>query len=279
MVRVFHALFLLLFFAGCEENAFGIDNEYELVDIYKPENGVSWHMDLSDNPALNSSDIYFMNFYSENIIKNIKKLEDNKKFCQIPAGVYSAELERLFEIGDDLYPEIHVGKRVSADLSFFWVNIRADEIKELLINRIDYASQVGCDGINFTYVNLHNYDTGFGIGFYEQIDFNTFLSREAHKRGLSVSFQDVDSQIGELLTSAEILISQECFVKNNCSRYETFTLKDKPVFNIEFTDSISVEQHQEVCLISRAYDIKTVVMDRLSGVITYNLSNCKLEEE
>jgi hypothetical protein len=280
MKKIFGSVLLVaVLTTGCGEDALDIDNSSDVPTWYKPENGVSWFIDLTTTPRNKSVDIYFLKLFSSENIDNIDRIksEQTKVFCQLPAGSYDSKIEKDFPTGE-LYPDVYVGNGKSGSSTSYWVDIRADKIVELVTDKIDYASQIGCDGVHFTDVNLHQQSTGFEITYFEQIAFSEKIALESHKRGLAVSFQDVENQVSSLSSSTETILSSECFINGTCSFYEEFA-KDKPVFNIEYSDQISTSaQVSELCLHSKAYNLETLILDRTSGSVVNSLLNCSVDD-
>ncbi|MEC5409407.1 endo alpha-1,4 polygalactosaminidase [Paraburkholderia sp. MPAMCS5] len=65
----------------------------------------------------------------------------------------------------------------------------------MLISRLELAVSKGCDGVEPDNVDGYMNPTGFPLSAQDQIDFNTFLSQQAHSKNLAVALKNDIKQI------------------------------------------------------------------------------------
>ena len=58
---------------------------------------------------------------------------------------------------------------------------------------------------------------------------------------MSIGFQDIEYQINDISSDADFLTSTNCYTKDECFRYESFTKTDKPVFIMEFNSTLNAD--------------------------------------
>jgi hypothetical protein len=83
-------------------------------------------------------------------------------------------------------------------------------------------------------VDGYSNNTGFPLTYTDQINFNTFIASEAHKRGLSVALKNDLGQISDLLPKFDWSLDEQCFQYQECSSLVPFTQAGKAVFEVEY---------------------------------------------
>jgi len=130
-----------------------------------------------------------------------------------------------------------------------WVDIRAlTSLAPILRARLDLAVGKGFDGVDPDNVDGHANVTGFPLTGNDQLEFNRWLAREAHARGLAVGLKNDPQQARELEPSFDFAISESCFAGGWCGLWQPFTVAGKPVLAIEYTDEFTEPAFlQQVC--------------------------------
>jgi hypothetical protein len=85
--------------------------------------------------------------------------------------------------------------------------------------------------------------TGFPLTYNDQIDYNIFLSKEAHQRGLSIGLKNDMEQVNDLLEHFDWALSEECFQWDECDTLQPFIAAGKAVFHTEYKQSL----YDKVC--------------------------------
>ena len=133
------------------------------------------------------------------------------------------------------YPEEVLGKKLEGWPGEKWLDIRRqDLLQPILENRLDLAHNKGCDGVDPDNVDGYLNDTGFPLTADDQLTFNKFLSRSAHRRGLAIGLKNDLDQAAELVTYFDWIINEECFYYQECNLLLPFLDQGKPVFVIEY---------------------------------------------
>lgn len=126
-----------------------------------------------------------------------------------------------------------------------WLDIRQIELLAPIMRaRLDLCAAKGFDGVEPDNMNLHWNETGFPIGYADQLAYNLWLAEEAHARGLAIGMKNNEDQTRDLLPYFDWVIAESCFTGEWCQALIPFIKAGKPVFAIEYTDTISYEDFQ-----------------------------------
>jgi len=120
-----------------------------------------------------------------------------------------------------------------------WVDIRSTALRNIMTKRMDTAVSKGCDAIDVDNVDGYTHPTGFPLTAADQLNYNTFLAKQAHLRGLSIGLKNDLDQVSALAGSYDFAVNEECFAYNECNLLNPFIAANKPVFNIEYEGSAS----------------------------------------
>lgn len=147
----------------------------------------------------------------------------------------------------------------------YWLDTRSANVRRIMQARLDKAKARGCDAIDADNVDEHLQDTGFPLTHATQLDYNRFIAREAHRRGLQAGLKNDLDQLADLSPDFDFAVNEQCHVYQECERYGAFIAADKPVFNAEYkkrwhTDAAARER---LCASARAMNMRTVVYPRL----------------
>jgi hypothetical protein len=115
-----------------------------------------------------------------------------------------------------------------------WLDVRNTGVRSVMSKRLDRAKTMGCDGVDPDNVDGWTNDTGFGLGAADQIDFNRFLAREAHKRGLVIGLKNDVDQVGALVGDFDFAVNESCFEFDECDKVLPFVRAGKSVLNVEY---------------------------------------------
>jgi len=137
-----------------------------------------------------------------------------------------------------------------------WLDVRRDDVRELMEQRLDRAVEARCDGVEPDNVDGYANDNGLGLTAEDQLDFNRFLAREAHARELSVGLKNDLDQIDELVGDFDWLLNEECHANGECEALTPFVEAGKAVFHAEYVDE---SQLYEVCADTVPLRISTIL--------------------
>ncbi len=216
------------------------------------------------------ADVYVIDMFEQLTEKNIQPLQElgRQVICYFSAGTYEPwrpDAELFAAVGSG---EAHIGFPDE-----FWLDIRNPTIAKLMVNRMDMAVALGCDGVELDNVDAFVNSTGFDITQEDALVYTKILANEAHKRGLAVALKNNVELVPDVVDYFDLLINEECFEWNECEGYFPIIEAGKPVFNVEYT-TIHVEdevEREKLCQISRSYQFQTLILPlSLDGSFRYS---------
>ncbi len=140
-----------------------------------------------------------------------------------------------------------------------WLDTRSGAVREVMRARLDRAAQKGCDAVEPDNVDGYTNDPGFPLSASTQLDFNRFLAREAHARGLGVGLKNDLDQLADLVSDFDWALNEECVAHSECDAYtDTFIAAGKAVLHAEYVDA---SQAAQVCAVTRPLGLSTIVKD------------------
>ncbi len=243
-----------------EGKQFNISKEdIDTTDYYKPSLYANWYIQLdgdlrTDIPA----DIYDVDLFDtpKETIEELKQ-SGKKVICYFNAGAYEDWREDAYKFD----PE-DIGKPMEGWEGEYWLNIKSEKVRQIMVERMELAKSKGCDGVDPDNVNGYQQDTGFDLTYQDQLDYNIFLSREAHKLGLSIGLKNDLEQINDLVNYFDFAVNEECHQYDECDMLSPFIQNGKPVFNIEYDEKYLNDETEflNLCQDAHRRGFKTVVM-------------------
>ena len=184
-----------------------------------------WDIDLFDNSAS---------------VVNTLHGQGRKVVCYMSAGSW----EDWRPDADD-FPESVLGNDLDGWPGERWLDIRQlDVLGPIMGARLDLCRDKGFDGVEFDNVDGYGNNTGFPLGYSDQIAYNTWLANAAHERGLSAGLKNDLEQVADLEPLFDFAIVEQCFQYDECSDVLPFIEACKAVFEVEYsgtTDSFCPE--------------------------------------
>jgi hypothetical protein len=143
-----------------------------------------------------------------------------------------------------------------------WVDTRSANVRNIMKARLDKAKARGCDGVEPDNVDAYQNDPGFPLTASTQLDYNRFLAREAHARGLKVGLKNDVDQLAALAPSFDFAVNEQCNEYNECGGYSVFTKAGKPVFNAEYKAKwrSDATARAQMCSKARGMNLRTLVL-------------------
>jgi len=107
--------------------------------------------------------------------------------------------------------------------------------------RFELAKEKGCDAIEADNIDTYSHDKVLKwkkpISIEDQIDYDIWLTEEAHSRGLSIAMKNDIENIDKLLDYFDFAINEECYDYDECGYYfNTFIKENKAVFTAAYGD-------------------------------------------
>jgi hypothetical protein len=118
-----------------------------------------------------------------------------------------------------------------------YVDIRSSVVRSIMTDRMDLAVSKGCDGLEPDNVDGYTNSNGFSLTAANQLDFNTFLATEAHKRGLSIGLKNDLDQVSALVSKFDWALNEQCNQYSECTSLTPFVTAGKAVFGVEYSGS------------------------------------------
>jgi hypothetical protein len=199
--------------------------------VYRPSPGVEWQWQLQGD--INES--YDVELYDIDLFDTDRNLIDRlhergiKVICYFSAGSWEEWREDSAS-----FPDSVKGNELDGWPGERWLDIRDTRVRDIMKKRFDMALSKGCDGVEPDNVDGYSNDTGFDLDAEDQLDYNIFLSREAHARGLSIGLKNDLEQIAELEPYFDFALNEQCHRYAECDMLTPFIEADKAVLNAEY---------------------------------------------
>ncbi len=219
----------------------------------------SWYWQLSDEIKKDvPAEIYDVDLFDVNA-STIEQLhaKDKEVVCYFSAGSYESWREDA-----GLFPSEVLGKGLDGWEDEKWLDIRDENVREIMKRRMDLAASKGCDAIEADNVDGFNNDTGFDLTYYDQLYFNQFLNVEARRRGLLSGLKNDALQVEELVHFFDFSLNESCHELHNCRYYFPFVQMQKPALNAEYHTSYAEDEDafSTLCQSSKEEGFSTIVM-------------------
>lgn len=226
---------------------------------YRPQVETSWEIQLTG--ALDTSydvDVYDVDLFDTSDA-DFDRLHSQGAviLCYFSAGTAEEWRDDY-----DQFEDCAIGNPVAGWPGEYWLDIRAENVVEIMQARLDYARDRGCDGVDPDNVDGYTNATGFDLSADDQRAYNKFLANEAHQRGLSVALKNDNSQVDELVAYYDLMVNEECHAYDECDPLHVFVANGKPVFNIEYanTEAAALDMASTLCPEALAEDFRTLIM-------------------
>jgi len=202
---------------------------------WTPPAASSFQIQLSDYPPYtdHNVDIFELDLF-ETPLETIQMLHDRGKrvICYFNAGAWEAYRPDAEQFSQEVIGKPYVGWPGEK-----WLDVsRYQDFSHIMAARLDLAVEKGCDGVDPDNMNGYTHPTGFEISAQDQLNYNMWLSEQAHQRGLSIGLKNNSSQAAELVNSFDFAVIEDCTFFGECDQYLPFIKQGKAVFQIEYTD-------------------------------------------
>ena len=228
--------------------------------VWQPSVSDTFHLQLRGTLHTNvSASIYVIDLFDNSAAQIAQlKQQGRKVVCYFSAG--SSENWRTdfasFLVADK-------GSPLQGWPGENWLDIRSSNVRSIMQNRMGLAVSKGCDGVDPDNVDGYTNQSGFPLTAQDQLDYNRFLSSQAHSRGLAIGLKNNVEQISELVTSFDFAVNEQCHEFTECGGYQAFILMGKPVLNVEYQSryvSNTGGAFDALCVSARAENLRTLVL-------------------
>jgi hypothetical protein len=143
-----------------------------------------------------------------------------------------------------------------------WLDIRSDNVRRIVLARLDLAAAKGFDGVEPDNVDGFANDSGFDMTAGDQLAFNRFVANAAHERGLSVGLKNDLDQISQLVAYFDFAVNEQCHQFDECDALQPFIDAGKPVFNAEYQSRFvtSAAARDALCADATARSFRTLIL-------------------
>jgi hypothetical protein len=198
---------------------------------YRPGLGVTWHWQLTGQiQTSHPAEIYDVDLF-ETPAATIATLHSlgRKVLCYFSAG--SLEEGRP-DAGK--FPSAAVGRPLDGYPRERWLDVRRQDVLDLMAARLDLAASRGCDGVEPDNMTAYRNNSGFPLTATDQLAFNRHLANRAHLKNLTVALKNAGDLVQELVAYFDLELNEECHAYSECDQLQPFIAAGKPVLNAEY---------------------------------------------
>lgn len=199
---------------------------------WKPRAGVTWQYEILYplNDTTPTVDVWDIDLFDNND-DMISGLRNNRQrvICYFSAGSFEnwrpdKSKFRDSDLGNDLdgWP----GEK--------WLDVRSQNVRSIMLSRLDLASQKQCDGVDPDNVDGYDNDNGLGLTQDDAVNYMSFLSQAAHGRNLSLGLKNAGAIVPRVLSQMQWSVQEQCVQYDECEEFRPFIEQGKPVFHVEY---------------------------------------------
>lgn len=268
MIRKHWLLFLLVGIMACGSSDSQDENENGSVDLpdpvvggtwFQPTPGTTWQWQLKGTVNTGyETTVYDIDLF-DNSAETMTALqgEGRKVICYFSAGSYEDFREDAAS-----FPQEALGNPLEDFPDERWLDIRSEEVLNIMLARLDTAMETGCDGVEPDNVDGFANNSGFSLTAADQLLFNARIANAAHERNLSVGLKNDLNQIGTLEDYFDFAVNEQCHEFDECELLQPFIDAGKAVFNAEYdatyvSDAVARDQ---ICQTSAAMNLSTLIL-------------------
>ncbi|WP_133491297.1 endo alpha-1,4 polygalactosaminidase [Alcanivorax sp. 24] len=227
---------------------------------YQPAMDVNWQVQLQGTPDTHyDMELYVLDLFdTEQSVIGGLHAQGAKMICYFSAGTFENWRDDAgrFLPGDK-------GRRLGNWPGERWLDIRSQNVREIMADRLDLAVEKGCDGVDPDNVDGYSNHTGLPLTYQNQLDYNIWLAGEAHQRGLAVSLKNDLGQIQDLVAHFDFAINESCHEWDECELLTPFTQAGKPVLHIDYLYANDPVGRDQLCLYTQGLGFRTLTLPEL----------------
>jgi hypothetical protein len=199
---------------------------------WHPRPGDTWQYQLAGRIDIGvDADVFDLDAFttSRSVVRRLHDL-GRHVVCYISAGTWEP-----YRPDAHRFPSSVLGMRVPGWPDERWLDIRRlDVLGPIMRARLDRCARKGFDGVELDWIDSWSFDTGFGLSRADQLRYDRWLARAAHRRGLAIGLKNGLPLVSSLVLSFDFVVNEQCFQYRECGRYRPFLDAGKAVFNVEY---------------------------------------------
>ena len=229
-------------------------------DWYRPAVDVNAQVQLQGTPNISYDvELYVLDLFdTDSAVIDALHADGRKMICYFSAGTFE-------NWRDDAgrFAAADKGRRLGNWPGERWLDIRSQNVRAIMADRLDLAVQRGCDGVDPDNVDGYSNRTGLPLTYQDQIDYNTWLAAQAHQRGLAISLKNDLGQIDDLVAHFDFAINESCHEWDECELLMPFIEAGKPVVHINYLYADDPIGRAELCLYTRGLGFNTLTLPQM----------------
>jgi|TARA_R100001143_G_scaffold18666_2_gene20339 hypothetical protein len=229
-------------------------------DWYRPAVDVNAQVQLQGTPNISYDvELYVLDLFdTDSAVIDALHADGRKMICYFSAGTFE-------NWRDDAgrFTAADKGRRLGNWPGERWLDIRSQNVRAIMADRLDLAVQRGCDGVDPDNVDGYSNRTGLPLTYQDQIDYNTWLADQAHQRGLAISLKNDLGQIDDLVAHFDFAINESCHEWDECELLMPFIQAGKPVVHINYLYADDPVGRAELCLYTQSLGFSTLTLPQL----------------
>ncbi len=133
------------------------------------------------------------------------------------------------------FPKSVLGKPDGGWKGERWLDIRQTSILEpIMAHRLDLCKKKGFDGVDPDNLDGYENKTGFPLTYQEQLDYDTWVAKAAHDRGLTADQKGDNDQVKDLVKVYDFAVVEQCYAQGWCKEFDLYTNADRLVVDVEY---------------------------------------------
>lgn len=229
--------------------------------IWRPRPGTSWQWQLQGKvDASYPVRVYDVDGFdtSKRTVARLHR-KGVKVICYVDVGTW----ER-WRPDAGRFPRSVIGRRDGPWPGERWLDIRKlRRLAPIMRSRFEMCRRKGFDAIEPDNIDGYTNRTGFRITYADQLRYNRWLARQAHRIGLSIGLKNDPGQVVDLVGYYDWALTEDCFAQGWCYKLEPFVERNKAVFSAEYTDTGMTLQ--ELCARARKLGFSAILKHRDLG--------------
>lgn len=190
----------------------------------------SWHWQLSGKLQTPERLVYDIDLF-DTPASSIAALKGQGRLvvCYFSAGSWED-----WRPDADQFPQTALGAPLDDWPGERWLDIRNEQARTLIARRIRLAQEKGCDAVEPDNVDGYSNPNGLQLSKADQLNYNRWLSRQAHYRNLGIALKNAVELVPALVDHFDFALNESCYAYKECDAYRAFRQQGKAVFIAEY---------------------------------------------